>query len=339
MIEQHPHRATILPVPSEVQRPLWSVMIPTYNCAEYLRETLASVLAQDLDPDLMQIEVIDDCSTQDDPKAVVEELGKGRVEFYRQPQNVGYIKNFETCVQRSRGHLVHLLHGDDRVRPGFYQKLQQGFEQSPDIGAAFCRCIYMEPDGHWEALTNLEQRTSGIIENWLEKIATGQRLLTPSAVVRRQVYEKLGGFDTRFICTGEDWEMWVRIATSYPVWYEAEPLAEYRVRRPGSLSGNTTRSGRFSQDMIIATEIIESYLPRYVSNEESKRLIKQARKLSAFWALEAANCALLDMDFFAFTTQVQQALKCDPSLKTVRSATKLLLKQGKRLTKKRFSSK
>ena len=47
----------------------------------------------------------------------------------------------------------------------------------------------------------------------------------------------------------------------------------------------------------------------------------------------------LDMDFFAFTTQVQQALECDPSLKTVRSATKLLLKQGKRLTKKRFSSK
>ena len=81
-------------------------MIPTYNCANYLRETLTSVLAQDPGAEIMQIEVIDDCSTKDDPQAVVEELGKGRVIFYRQPQNVGHTKNFETCLTRSRGKLI-----------------------------------------------------------------------------------------------------------------------------------------------------------------------------------------------------------------------------------------
>lgn len=45
-------------------------MIPTYNCARYLRETLASVLAQDPGRDNMHIEVIDDRSTKDDPEAV-----------------------------------------------------------------------------------------------------------------------------------------------------------------------------------------------------------------------------------------------------------------------------
>ena len=122
MSEQHSYRAEIHPVSETTFRPLWSVMIPTYNCANYLRETLASVLAQDPGSDVMQIEVIDDCSTKDDPRAVVEELGKSRVEFYQQPQNVGYIKNFETCLQRSRSYLVHLLHGDDRLQVSFREK-------------------------------------------------------------------------------------------------------------------------------------------------------------------------------------------------------------------------
>jgi glycosyltransferase involved in cell wall biosynthesis len=72
-------------------------MIPTYNCAHYLRETLASVLAQDLGPEKMQIEVVDDCSTLDNPAAVVKELGRGRVEFYRQPKNQGYIRSKHAC--------------------------------------------------------------------------------------------------------------------------------------------------------------------------------------------------------------------------------------------------
>jgi len=111
------------------------VMIPAYECASYLRETLASVLAQDPGPELMQIEVVDDAST-DAPEKVVEELGGGRVAFHRQPRNVGHIANFNTCLERSRGQLVHLLHGDDCVREGFYRTMQQPFTQHPEIGAA-----------------------------------------------------------------------------------------------------------------------------------------------------------------------------------------------------------
>lgn len=136
MSEQYPDR--IPPVLCGTPRPLWSVMIPAYNCANYLRETLASVLAQDPGPDVMQIEVVDDCSTKDDPAAVVEELGRGRVVFYQQPKNVGNTRNYQTCLERSRGKLIHLLHGDDCVRDGFYSKMQRAFE-NPDIGASTLR--------------------------------------------------------------------------------------------------------------------------------------------------------------------------------------------------------
>ena len=114
----NPHCARIEPVDSALARPVWSVMIPTYHCARYLGETLRSVLAQDPGPDAMQIEVVDDHSTQDDPESVVREVGRGRVGFFRQPANVGITRNFATCITRSRGRLVHLLHGDDTGRRG-----------------------------------------------------------------------------------------------------------------------------------------------------------------------------------------------------------------------------
>ena len=57
-------------------------------------------------PDCMQIEVIDDASTTDNPQAVVADIAPGRVGFFRQTSNVGHIRNFETCLIRARGHLV-----------------------------------------------------------------------------------------------------------------------------------------------------------------------------------------------------------------------------------------
>src|SRR5688572_27849490 len=87
-VNQHPsYRAEIPPVPDGVARPFWSVMIPTYHCARFLRQTLESVLIQDPGPVWMQIEVVDDGSILDDPGAVVAEVGQGRVHFYRQAQN------------------------------------------------------------------------------------------------------------------------------------------------------------------------------------------------------------------------------------------------------------
>jgi glycosyltransferase involved in cell wall biosynthesis len=334
MNEQHPDRATIYPVTDTVQRPLWSVMIPTYNCANYLRTTLASVLAQDPGAEVMQIEVVDDGSTKDNPAAVVEELGKGRVEFYQQPQNVGYIRNFETCLQRSRGQIIHLLHGDDCVREGFYQKLQRPFLENPNIGAAFCRHIHMDEAGHWHYISPLEQSESGILENWLERIAVRQRIQTPSIVVQREVYERLGGFDRRIRYWGEDWEMWVRIAAKYPVWYEVEPLALYRTHS-NSLSGHSVRSGANIQDFRKAIGFVKDYLP----SDCADRLSKNALENYAFYALNDARKFILKDDISAAMNQIREALACRSSFKVTHATLKLIGKILYQITLSRFRKK
>lgn len=305
-------RVSVPPIAEDIPRPLWSVMIPTYNCANYLRQTLASVLAQDPGPEVMQIQVVDDCSTEDDPEKVVTELGRGRVGFYRQRNNVGHTRNFDTCLLQSRGHLVHLLHGDDMVRDGFYQTMAQRFQAHPEIGAAFCRQIIMNEDGRQIHVSSPIEPESGVLQNWLERIALGQRLQTPAMVVRRQVYEKVGGFDCRIRYYGEDWEMWVRIAATSPVWYENEPLAAYRVHT-ASLSGRAQRTGENIQDLRRAIEINRVYLPQ----ADADRISKQALEASALGALRRSRRMIEAEEMQAPLAQMREALICSHSTQVV----------------------
>lgn len=276
-----------IPPVGAVDRPFWSVMIPTYDGEGYLAESLGSVLAQDPGPDHMQIEVVDDHSTAGDTEAVVRRLGGTRVGYFRQPRNVGPHANFNTCFARSRGHVVHLLNVDDWVLPGFYERLEAGLRGHPEAGVAFSRHIYADSDGHWRSLSPLERRTPGIVDDWLRKIASGQRLATPSVAVRRAVYEAVGGFDARGRM-GEDWELWVRVATHAPVWFEPQPLAVYRVARPGSLTGSADRL-ELARDMFVYTEIVASYLPDHLPEEQARTALRRARKMYAGWAVEAAQ--------------------------------------------------
>jgi hypothetical protein len=220
----------VAPLATSPERPFWSVMIPIYNCREdYLRETLLSVLAQDPGSADMQVEVLDNCSTSGDPEAVVRELGGGRIAFHRQTHNLGIVGNFNACLERARGHWVHILHGDDTVRPDFYKSARDAIAAHPEVGAALCRTIYMDEDGQWMGVSELESRVAGVLDAdfaWRQLI--DQRIQFVGMVVRRSTYEELGGFRPSLPhCM--DWDMWKRIAIAKPVHYDPAPMACYRL--------------------------------------------------------------------------------------------------------------
>jgi glycosyltransferase involved in cell wall biosynthesis len=306
-------------VPEGTKRPRWSVMIPTYNCAGFLRETLASVLAQDAGPDAMQIEVVDDASS-DDPAAVVEELGAGRVGFFRQPVNKGQIANLATCVERARGEVVHLLHGDDLVLPGFYQALERGFASNPEVGAAFCRWKTVDGEGRDLATAEPEQESAGVLPDALGLLASEQRIVTPAIAVRRSVWERLGGFDSRLRCA-EDWEMWVRIAAQYPIWYEPTLLAAYR-RHDESNTGRNTRNAEELRYTKIAIELFEPLLPR----ERAQEIVSRARRAYARTALRNAEAFAKVPDWPAVRANLAMAARLDPSPRTFATAARAMLK-------------
>ncbi|NDJ21212.1 glycosyltransferase [Nostoc sp. B(2019)] len=294
-------------------------MIPTYNCANYLVETLKSVLAQDPGLEQMQIEVVDDCSIKDDPEAVVRELGQGRVSFFRQAQNVGLTTNFNTCIQRAKGEWVHILHGDDAVLPGFYSQMQQSIESEPNIGAAFCRCIFIDENNNWKHLSPLYRETAGIFPEFWKALAITNRITTPSIIVKRSVYEKLGGFNSQLRHTA-DWEMWTRIGVHYQLLFEPLPLAFYREHSASDTSRLVT-TGANIIDTLSCINIFEHYLPSVLATE----LTNKAKEVIVIQALDKATVLFSKGDIQAAINQIREGLKCSTSSMVLRSFANFLV--------------
>lgn len=262
------------PVPAGIQRPLWSVMIPTYNCAQYLRQTLESVLAQDPGPDQMQIEVVDDCSTADNPEAVVRAVAGDRVRFYRKEKNGGAIANFNTCIERSRGHLVHILHGDDWVAPGFYSAVQHAYQSHPELSFFHVRSVESDSQGQPEQLSprTLFLETPG---RNAAPLYYSNPLRTPGAVVPRSFYEKHGGFIPCLVHVA-DWEMWIRAVAEGGGLTLNQPLAFYRIH-PGNDTGRLVRSAENLRDYLRLSQCLRNRFPEFNSWTFQRMVLSMAQ--------------------------------------------------------------
>jgi GT2 family glycosyltransferase len=279
--------AFIAPVAGRSDRPTWSVMVPTYDCGEFLPHTLGTVLRQDRGPARMQIEVVDDHSKAD-PTPIVRDVAGERVGVFRQERNGGVVRNFNTCVRRARGELVHLLHGDDWVLPGFYERVEHAFAASPDVAMVVTRAVITDPSGRWIGLSNpLAVGSQTLPPDWHLKLAERNVLHCPGVVVRRSVYEKVGGFDPRVSYT-TDWDMWARAASVGRVHYIDEPLVCYRMHG-GSATASVVRAGGWLREVRQGIELICGRLEGDRGRTARRRAILIAACSAADMARAAAS--------------------------------------------------
>ncbi|MEM1167881.1 MAG: glycosyltransferase family 2 protein [Cyanobacteria bacterium P01_H01_bin.35] len=317
----------IFPLPQTKKRPFWSVIITVYNRLQYLEKALTTVIEQAPNAEEMQIEVIYDTNNSGIEKqilAIIQKVAGDRVSLYQTAENVGHPHIFNICLQRAQGYWVHLLHDDDWVEPKFYQTLRAGIDREPVVGAAFCRHFYIN-DRDQSRLSILERDTPGIIDNWLEKIATLCRFQCPAVVVKREVYEQLGGFCPQ-AKSAFDWEMWKRIAVNYSYWYEPQPLAYFR-EHSDSESFHLIESAKQLADTRKTIEISKSYLPDAVSDYLSKKALQNY----AVFALDRAKRQFQLGNYQGVLVNVQEGLKCNPSVHTQESLLSLLQQVEKKL--------
>lgn len=304
---------------ADIRRPLWSVMIPVYNCSMFLPDALESVLQQDPGAEVMQIEVIDDYSTDSNVEKIVKRIGKGRIGYYQQESNVGSLRNFETCINRANGYYVHLLHGDDKVKHGFYSNLAELFIRYPEAGAAFSAWNIIDEESNILRRSDIEEGKSCILNDWLNRIAEHPRIQYVAIAVKREVYEALGSFYG--VIYGEDWEMWARIAKNYSTAYTPELLAEYREHN-NSISGRSFLTGRNIHDIAKVIQTIN----KYVLEKDRKRMNHLAQKYYTYWAFDfTKNLWLKTRNKNIVINQTREILKIHRDAKLVLKVFKLLL--------------
>lgn len=113
-----------------------TTVLPVYNGAAFILETLESVARQSRRPD--RIVVLDNCSTDN-----TEELVRGfkglSCEWHRNPQNLGLFGNSNRALEfAEETDYLQLLHADDMIEPRFYEVMTETLEDCQGIGMAFC---------------------------------------------------------------------------------------------------------------------------------------------------------------------------------------------------------
>jgi glycosyltransferase involved in cell wall biosynthesis len=311
---------TISAPDSQADRPLISVAVPTYRPSEKLLVALQSVLHETASLPQLEILVVDDSPLE---AAVEQQLRtidpEGRIAYHHNATRLGIGGNWNRAIELSRGTWIHLLHQDDHILPGFYRQLAPALESSVSFGMAFCRTRIIDQHGSWRKTSSRLAWRTGQLRGWLATISVRQRLQTPGVIVRRSVYESLGGFRSDLRQT-LDWEMWVRIAAAYPVWYTTSALAAYR-RHSQSETSRNFAAGSYWQEIGKAIAFNSLRLPY----EQRVDVIAQSLEWHRRSALRSARRQLAEGQMEAARQSVQAATSFAEMARTRQDLSSTLL--------------
>ncbi len=200
-------------------KPTVSVIIPTYNLATHLPEAIASVHTQQF-PDV-EIIVVDDGSTDDTAKVLEALTESGDLRWFRQ-NNAGAAAARNRGIQEARGGWIAFLDADDLWLPGKLAAQLQQLREHPEA-------VFSYTDVRLRSESNLERDlacgTDG--QPLFLRLLGGNLFATPTVMIRRDCFEEIGLFNTE-LRTGEDWDMWMRLATHFAHVRVARPLALIR---------------------------------------------------------------------------------------------------------------
>lgn len=307
--------------------PRVSVVIPAYNCAEFIGETLDSALAQTFKN--YEIVLVNDGSPDTEKLETILENYYDKIIYIKQA-NGGTAAARNTAIENARGEFLAFLDGDDIWLPEYLESQLKAIEEKD------CDLIYADAllfgsvRGESETFM-VKAPSNGSVTT--ESLISGKcNIITSGTIARREKVLKVGMFDERLPRIGmEDFDLWFRLAKAGArLDYQKKVLLKYRVS-PTSLSGGSIQRVERS---IAVYQILEK--KHRLTGEETDKLQRQLKLSYADLEIEKGKYNLIRENFPEARRNFREANKYYRKLKysaldsCLRVNPKLVLKLFKR---------
>jgi glycosyltransferase involved in cell wall biosynthesis len=212
-----------------VTRPRVSVIIPAYNAARTVDQTLDSVLSQTFQD--FEIVVVDDGSTDDTPAVLARRRARLRVLRKVNEGRPAAARNLG--VRASCGEYVAFVDADDTWHPDKLARQVAMLDRDPTIGLVYTADATINARGDIVSVNPCPPGARGRIYDVLR---VHNVMVGSSVVVRRDAFDQVGGFD-QSLTSIENWDLWIRISSRWAIECIDEPLTFYRMHE-GNRSGS-----------------------------------------------------------------------------------------------------
>lgn len=269
-----------------------SVVIPCFNAGRYMRETLASVLAQDC-PGPLEVLVADDDSS-DGSRQIAESFGS-QIRVLPKPPGAkrGAAVARNRCLRSATQPYLAFLDADDLWMPGHLHALAETLTSRPELGLVYDRGYDVDSSGR---VLNPRFREPHEPRTTPDKLMLEQCFGTGQVMVRRSVFETVGLFDES-LRHCEDHDMWLRILEAFPAAYV--PFDGFLYRQHES---QKSLKPTLWED---AARVFVRACQRYPYRPETRR------KRSAVLAFRFSQIALRERRYLAAASSLGRAIALD----------------------------
>jgi len=216
-----------------------SIIVPSYNHAQFLEERIESILNQDFHN--FEVILLDDLSSDNSAEILKKYQNHPKVShcIINEKNSGSTFYQWNKGIDLAKGELIWIAESDDVADPEFLAKLVPKFDQNPDLVLAYSQSYRMnaqgEVTGTWKDCTDSSDselftrdfELSGL--EYFEKfLKTGNTIPNASGVIfKKQTYLDVGGANPRLKFIG-DWDIWAKIVTQGDIFFTHNCLNYFR---------------------------------------------------------------------------------------------------------------
>ncbi len=219
--------------------PAISIILPAYNAAKYIGETISSLLSQTFTD--FELLVIDDGSA-DDTLAIVKSFTDSRIQLVTNGQNLGLIKTLNKAAALCKGQYTARMDADDIALPNRLQLQKAFLDNHPQTAAVAGWVNFIDEKGTQTGIWELDRQTNTAAT--IKKALLKENCIAhPTVMIRTEILQQfLYSSNQRNI---EDYDLWLRLcAAGMQIEKVQEPVLLYRVHS-ASITGTKLKKSNF----------------------------------------------------------------------------------------------